>query len=314
MCAVRLSPGSVCWSVVVGGAVVHVIGALSDAPVLAGQATAVALAGLAVIVLLRAGRGRLAVVAGIGLLAVDALRSAQDLAGPPPMAAFYRSRVSTSGPYSFGDDLAWLGEALSAQLTQHWSALLGIPLICGGTVMALADRPRTDARWPRWAAWTAVAGVALILLTGIGGGTPTRRLVALGAQLPTVVAVAAGLAVLLMAAGRTWRSGVPAVLGASLLTAALLTADLTSAGPVRPVVLSEFHSYAEPAFLEPGYRIEAVAATAVGRALPPGLVAAPMLALVLVLAIALLVLAAPSREPGPHADGPDGPQGKPPGQ
>ncbi|MGS2617166.1 hypothetical protein ACVCAH_21970 [Micromonospora sp. LZ34] len=309
----RLSPKSVCWSVVAGGAAVLLLGALSDALVLAGQATAVALAGLAAIVLLGTGRGRLAVAAGIGLLAVGAVLASRDLGGPRYLTPFY-APLSPARPYSLGEDLAWLGEALSAQLTQHWSALLGIPLICGGTIVTLADRPRTDARWPRWVAWAAVAGVAVILLTGIGGGSLTRRLVALGAQLPTVVTVAAGLTVLLVAAGRRWRFGVPAALGASLLTAALLTADLTAVGPVRPVVLSEFHSYAEPAFLEPGYRIEAAAAVAVGRALPPGLVTAPVLALVLVLAIALLVLAAPSRGPGPSGDGPDGLQGVPPEQ
>lgn len=169
MCAVRLSPGSVCWSVIAGAAVVHVLGVLSDASVLAGQATGVALTALAAIVLLGAGRGRLAVAGGIGLLAVDAVTSAADSGGPRYLSPFY-APLSAPRPYSVGDDLAWLGEAMSAQVTQHWSALLGIPLICVGTVVTLADRPRTDARWLRWIAWAAVAGVAVMLVADLGGG------------------------------------------------------------------------------------------------------------------------------------------------
>ncbi|MFG2103663.1 hypothetical protein ACGFJ5_24045 [Micromonospora echinaurantiaca] len=309
MCAVRLSAGTVCWSVVGGAAVVHVLGALSDAPVLAGQATAVALAGLAAIVLLGGGRGRLAVAAGVGVLAVDALASARNADGPRYLSPFY-APLSTPGPYSVGADLAWLGEALSAQLTEHWPTLLGVSLICGGTVVTLADRPRTEARWPRVLGWAVAAVVAVVLLVGADGGTLASRLVTLGGQLPTLVAVGAALTVLVLAAGRRWRAGVPAGLGALLLTTAVLGADLAAAGPVRPVARYEAHMVvAEPqAFLEPGIRSEAFVATAVFDARSPGLVTAPLLAPLAVLAIGLLVLAAPGRGGGGTVGraGPDG--------
>ncbi|WP_157748251.1 hypothetical protein [Micromonospora echinaurantiaca] len=304
----RLSAGTVCWSVVGGAAVVHVLGALSDAPVLAGQATGVALAGLAAIVLLGGGRGRPAVAAGVAVLAVDAVVAARDLGGPRYLSPFY-APLSTPGPYSVGTDLAWLGEALSAQLTEHWPTLLGVSLICGGTVLTLADRPRTEARWPRRIGWAVVAVVAVVLLVDFGGGTLARRLVTLAARVPTMVAVAAALAVLVVAAGRRWRSGVPAVLGALLLTAAVLSADLTATGPARPMVWPEADAVAEPqAFLAVGVRSEAFVATAILDAPSAGLVTAPLLALLAVLAIGLLALAAPGRGGGGTVgrDGPDG--------
>ncbi|WP_406079411.1 hypothetical protein [Micromonospora sp. NBC_00858] len=300
----RLSPGSVCWSVIAGAAVVHVLGVLSDASVLAGQATGVALTALAAIVLLGAGRGRLAVAGGIGLLAVDAVTSAADSGGPRYLSPFY-APLSAPRPYSVGDDLAWLGEAMSAQVTQHWSALLGIPLICVGTVVTLADRPRTDARWLRWIAWAAVAGVAVMLVADLGGGRLARLLVTLGVQLPTMVVVAAGLAVLVVAAGRQWRFGVPAMLGALLLTAAVLAADLAAAGPVRPVNRQELGLFSHQAvFLQAGFRSDVEGMTALDDLFSPGLVTEPLLALVPVLAIALLVLAAPARDGGPSRDEP----------
>ncbi|MEV4542026.1 hypothetical protein [Micromonospora echinaurantiaca] len=295
----RLSAGTVCWSVVGGAAVVHVLGALSDAPVLAGQATGVALAGLAAIVLLGGGRGRLAVAAGVAVLAVDAVVAARDLGGPRYLSPFY-APLSAPGPYFVGTDLAWLGEALSAQLTEHWPTLLGVSLICGGTVVTLADRPRTEARWPRRIGWVVVAVVAAVLLVDFGGGTLARRLVTLAARVPTMVAVAAALAVVVVAAGRRWRSGVPAVLGALLLAAAVLSADLTTTGPARPVARYETRMVVAEAqaFLEPGVRSDAFVAAAVFDARSPGLVAAPLLALLAVLAIGLLVLAAPGRGGG----------------
>lgn len=298
MCAVRLSAGTVCWSVVAGAAVVHVLGALSDAPVLAGQATGVALAGIAAIVLIGGGRGRIAVAAGVAVLAVDAVVTARDLGGPRYLSPFY-APLGTPAPYSPGADLAWLREALSAQLTEHWPTLLGTWLICAGTVVTLAGRPRTDARWPRRIGWAVVAVVAAVPLVDLGGGTLARRLVTLAARVPTMVAVAAALAVLVVAAGRRWRSGVPAGLGALLLTTAVLNADLVAAGPARPMVWPEADAVTEPqAFLEAGYRSEAFVAATVVDAPPSGLVTAPLLALLAVLAIGLLALAAPGRDGG----------------
>ncbi|MEH1163864.1 hypothetical protein V6V47_00595 [Micromonospora sp. CPCC 205539] len=298
----RLTPRSVCWSVVAGAAVVHVLGALSDAPVLAGQATGVALTGLAAIVVLGAGRGRLVMAAGVGLLAVDAVRSTKTADQPQFLSPFYEP-LNAPPPPTVGEEFTWLGEALSAQLTEHWSVLLGVPLICGGAVLALADRPRTEARWPRWVAWAAIAGVAVVLLADVGGGTVVRLLVTLGVQLPTMVALAAGLTVLVVAAGRQRRFAVPAMLGALLLTVAVLGADLAAAGPVRPGVLVEAHSHtAQTAFVERGYRSDVVG-LAVGSSSSAGLVTAPLLALVPVLAIALLALARaqPASAPEPRS-------------
>jgi hypothetical protein len=298
MCAVRLSAEPVCWSVVAGAAVVHVLGAISDAPVLAGQATAVALAGLAVIVLLGGnGPGRLALASGAGVLAIDALVSARDLGGQKYLSPFY-APLTTPGPYSVAADVAWLGEALSAQVTDHWPALLGTWLVCAGAVVTLAARARNEARWPRWIGWAVVAVTAVVLLSDVGGGTLTRRLITLAVQVPTMAAVTAGLAVLVVAAGRRWRYGVPAAIGALLLTAAVLVADLANAGPVRPVAWAEAYKIAEPAFLRPRYRSGVAMATAVGHARSPGLVTAPLMALLPILAIALLVLAAPGRRGG----------------
>lgn len=292
MYAVRLSPEPVCWSVVAGAAVVHVVGALSDASVLAGQATGVALTGLAVIVLLGAGRGRVAVAVGVGVLAIDAVVAAKGSDGPKYLSPFYAPL--NAPPPSVSEDLAWLGEALAAQVTQHWPALLGLALICGGSVVTLTDRARTDTRWIRWVAWAAVAGLAVVVLTPLGGGDPIRVLVTLAVRLPTLVAVAAGLTVLVVAAGRQRRFGVPAMLGALLLTAAVIDANLAAVAPLRPVAVAETHSFNDQAaFLEPGIRIQ-VAGVALGHESSPGLVTAPLLALVPILAIALLVLAAPT--------------------
>lgn len=292
---------------VAGAVVVHVLGALSDAPVLAGQATGVALAGLAAIVLLGGGRGRVLVAAGAGVLAVDAALSARGVGGPRYLSPFY-APLGAPEPYSVGADLAWLGEALSAQLTAHWPMVLGTWLICGGTVVTLADRPRTEARWPRRVAWAVVAVVAAVLLVDVDGGTLARRLVTLGARVPTMVAVAAGLAVLVVAAGRRWRSGVPAVLGGLLLVTAVLAADLAGAGPARPMVWQAAEVVTGgSAFLEPGYRREAVVAVAIGQPSSPGPVTAPLPALLPVLAVALLALAVPGRRRSGavRGDGPD---------
>ncbi|MEV4656772.1 hypothetical protein [Micromonospora sp. NPDC049301] len=302
-----------CWSVVAGAAAVHVAGALSGAWVLAGQATGVALTGLAVIVLLGAGRGRLAVAAGVGVLAVDAVVSAKGSDGPKYLSPFY-APLSAPRP-SVGEDLAWLGEALSAQATQHWPALLGLLLICGGSVVTLVDRPSTGARWPRWVAWVVVAGVSVILLADVVGGESFRLPVAFAVQLPTMVAVAAGLTVLVVAAGRQRRFGFPAMLGGLLLTVAVLDADLAAVAPIRPGVVLEMHSFSnQAAFLEPGIRLHTEGGVALGHASSPGLVAAPLLALLPVLAIALLVLAAPTRGRGlSRDDSDDGARGVDPG-
>ncbi|SIM84556.1 hypothetical protein [Micromonospora cremea] len=285
---------------------------MSGAWVLAGQAIAVALTGLAVIVLLGTGRGRVAVAAGVGVLAVDAVLSAKGSDGPRYLSPFY-APLNAPRP-SLADDLAWLGEALSAQVTQHWPALLGMSLICGGSVVTLTGRPRTDTRWIRWVAWAAVAGLAVVLLAPVGGGDLPRLLVALAVRLPTMLAVAAGLTVLVVAAGRQRRFGVPAMLGAFLLAAAVIDADLAAVAPLRPVVLQELHSFSDqPGFLEPGIRLES--AVALGHASSPGLVTAPLLALMPVLAIALLVLAAPTWGHGlSRSDGgDDGARGVDPG-
>ncbi|WP_158610727.1 hypothetical protein [Micromonospora sp. BL4] len=310
----RLSPGSVCWPVVAGASVVHVAGALSGAPVLAGQAIGVALTSLAAIVLLGAGRGRLAVAAGVVVLAVDVVSSAKGSDGPRYLSPFY-APLSAPRP-SVGEDLAWLGMALSAQVTQHWPALLGLSLICGGSVVTLTDRARTDTRWLRRVAWAAVAGLAVALLTSVGGGDLPRLLVALAAQLPTIAAVSAGLTVLVVAAGRQRRFGVPAMLGALVLIAAVIDADLAAVAPLRPAVLEEMHSFSQQsAFLEPGIRSPVEVAVALGHTSSPGLATAPLLGLMPVLAIALLVFAAPtwghgsSRRDGGH----DGARGVDPG-
>jgi hypothetical protein len=277
---------------VAGATVAHLLGVFLDGLVPIGQATALALASLAVLVLISAGRGRFAMAGGIAVLALDAATATDEDDGGRFLAPFYAPL--TSPPYSFTDDLAWLGDSLAAQLVGAWPALLGIMLICAGAIATLTGQPREGTPRRQWISWLAGTLTAVALLADLHGGPPARQLVTLGVMLPTIAVLAAALAMLSVAVVRQLRVAVPAGLGALLLVFAAFSADLAQLGPARPFFLEQASSAPE-SFLEMGVRTEVAAAVAVGPGSSPGFVTSPLLALLPVLALVLLALATTRR-------------------
>ena len=301
--AERLSPTALCWWVTAAAAVVHVLAALAGGLALAGQSVAVALAGLAGVVLLGSWRGRAMVAAGIAVLAVNVSGAAGDDDVRHTLEPFY-APLSASKPYSAAEDLSWLGDSLAAQLSAHWPALLSIVLVCAGLVSALHALPRSGSRWGRPVAWTVVGLMTMLVLAGTGGA-PVRWLVSVGAMVPTMVAIAAALAVLVAAADRGWSVSVPASLGALLLAATILGAELSQVGPIRPIVLIELDGFLDDLSAkrtDAGERAIAIAPSmfAIGRGTSEGFGTAPIMALLPVIAFALLVLAVGRRRHPPE--------------